>query len=167
MYLVSNHACITWKIVPVSGEQNVSVSKFLFVAYRWLLAGFHANLPAWLRRLEHSLSWFKLVLWNLALCIYIYEEVCLLSLIKAEEPSLFENQCELFSCPCKEGQLYFALTFWLMCSSTRHVSPADFTSHMSASVRANFLPFVSQAKGRSWEQRAIMGHGSLRAIISS
>lgn len=132
-----------------------------------LLVGFHANLPAWLRRLEHSLSWFKLVLWNLALCIYIYEEVCLLSLIKAEEPSRFENQRELFSCPCKEEQLYFALTFWLMCSSAWHVSPADFTSHMSASVRANFLPFVSQAKGRSWEQRAIMDHGSLRAIISS
>lgn len=131
-----------------------------------LLLGFHANLPAWLHQLEWSLSWFKLVLWSLALCIYIYEEVCLLSLIKAEEASLFEKHCELFSCPCKEGQLYFAVIFWLMCSSALHVFPADFPSHMSASVRANFLPFVSQTKGRSWEQRAIMDHGSLRAIIS-
>lgn len=36
---------------------------------------------------------------------------------------------------------------------------------MSASVGANFLLFVSQAKGRAWEQKTIMAHESLRAII--
>lgn len=112
-----------------------------------LLVGFHANLPAWLRRLEHSLSWFKLVLWNLALCIYIYEEVCLLSLIKAEEPSLFENQCELFSCPCKEGTVVFCSYLLINVLFSTTCLPCWFHQPHVSKCKSQFLALYKSGQG--------------------